>query len=235
MSKNFGNLLFALVTIVIAGGVYFYLKPQAPPVATQVMEQSLPAITPLSAPTAAPSEQASSQPSPSPSHYPVIEEKVKLPSLDESDESVLVAMKKLLGSLKFDSVFDMQDFIRKIVISVDSSTRKEIPKQSSPLKPTPGKFLLDEKDGKEFLSPRNYKRYAPYAAVLKKVDEKELVNTYLHFYPLFQAAFQDLGTGGYFNDRLIEVIDTLIATPVPEGPQQVFTTAIYYKYSNPKL
>lgn len=222
----------------IATGIFFYLRPHAPPTDAAVVA---PAIEP-DAPQVSPSAAASTGvvppspiPSPSPSHYPVIEEKIKLPTLDESDEAVIVALKKLLGTIKLDLVFEVQDFIRKTVITIDSASRKEIRKESSPFKQATGKFLVDSRDGNEYLSPKNYKRYAPFIEVLRKVDEQELVGVYLRFYPLFQLAFKDLGTGGYFNDRLVEIIDLLLATPVPEEAPQVFTPAIYYRYSDPKL
>ena len=41
----------------------------------------------------------------------------------------------------------------------------------------------------------------------------------MKLYPLFQQAYQNLGDPqGYFNDRLLEVIDRLLTTPEPAGP-----------------
>ena len=46
-------------------------------------------------------------------------------------------------------------------------------------------------------------------------------------YPLFQQACQDLGDSqGYFNDRLVEVIDRLLATPEPAEPLAVRLTDV---------
>jgi hypothetical protein len=45
------------------------------------------------------------------------------------------------------------------------------------------------------------------------------VALYLRVYPLLQQAYEDLGyPGRYFNDRVVEVIDNLLATPTPTGP-----------------
>jgi hypothetical protein len=50
-------------------------------------------------------------------------------------------------------------------------------------------------------------------------DHDELIATYRRFYPLMQEAFAQLGyPDGYFNDRVIAVIDHLLATPEPEEP-----------------
>ena len=46
-------------------------------------------------------------------------------------------------------------------------------------------------------------------------------------YPLCQQACQDLGyPQGYFNDRLLEVIDRMLATPEPAGPLAVRLTDV---------
>jgi hypothetical protein len=45
------------------------------------------------------------------------------------------------------------------------------------------------------------------------------VAVYVRLYPLFQKAYEELGyPNRYFNDRLVEVIDHLLAAPEPAGP-----------------
>ena len=45
---------------------------------------------------------------------------------------------------------------------------------------------------------------------------------YARLYPLFQVAYEELGfPGKYFNDRLVAVIDHLLAAPEPQGPVAV--------------
>jgi hypothetical protein len=46
---------------------------------------------------------------------------------------------------------------------------------------------------------------------MEGVPARRLVTTYVQLYPLFQAAYQELGyPNGYFNDRLIEAIDDML-------------------------
>ena len=48
---------------------------------------------------------------------------------------------------------------------------------------------------------------------------QQVASLYLHFYPLFQQAYQSLGyPNGYFNDRLVATIDNLLAAPDVSGP-----------------
>ena len=53
---------------------------------------------------------------------------------------------------------------------------------------------------------------------MESVDTGRLAALYVRFYPLFQQAYRDLGyPNGYFNDRLVEVIDHLLVTPEIAG------------------
>jgi hypothetical protein len=86
------------------------------------------------------------------------------------------------------------------------------------------------------LSPQNEARYAPFIELVKVTDTKQLVALYFHFYPLFQQAYEDLGyPSQYFNDRLIEVIDNLLATPDVKGPIELTQPNVLFLYADPKL
>ena len=51
------------------------------------------------------------------------------------------------------------------------------------------------------------------------IEARRAVALYLRVYPLLQQAYEDLGyPGKYLNDRVVEVIDNLLATPTPAGP-----------------
>jgi hypothetical protein len=59
---------------------------------------------------------------------------------------------------------------------------------------------------------------------------------YRHYYPLFQQAYQDLGyPHGYFNDRLVAVIDHLLATPHPTGPLALVRPKVFWEFADPEL
>ena len=58
----------------------------------------------------------------------------------------------------------------------------------------------------------------------------------LPYYPLFQDAYENLGhPPQYFNDRLIEVIDHLLATPDVKGQIALAQPGVLYKFADPKL
>lgn len=76
----------------------------------------------------------------------------------------------------------------------------------------------------------------PYIEVMKKVDPTALVEWYAHAYPLFQQAYQDLGyPHGYFNDRLIEVIDDLLAAPERVQPVSLQRVKNHYVFADASM
>jgi flagellar biosynthesis/type III secretory pathway protein FliH len=69
-----------------------------------------------------------------------------------------------------------------------------------------------------------------------RVDTKTLVGAYAAHYPLFQQAYRELGyPQGYFNDRLVATIDSLLATPDVPGPIAVVQPKVMFEYARPEL
>jgi hypothetical protein len=68
------------------------------------------------------------------------------------------------------------------------------------------------------------------------VDAKKTVALYVRLYPLFQQAYQELGyPKGYFNDRLVEVIDHLLAAPALPAPAALVRPKVFYLYADAEL
>jgi hypothetical protein len=68
------------------------------------------------------------------------------------------------------------------------------------------------------------------------VDAKTAAALYVRFYPLLQQAYRDLGyPQGHFNDRLVAVIDHLLATPQVEGPIRVVQPKVLYEFADADL
>jgi hypothetical protein len=72
--------------------------------------------------------------------------------------------------------------------------------------------------------------------MLANTDAAGMEDLYRRFFPLFQKAYVELGyPQGYFNDRVIEVVDHLLATPEPEGPLMLVRPHVLYEYADPDL
>jgi hypothetical protein len=129
----------------------------------------------------------------------------------------LVGRRGALGFLQLDG------FVRRVVATVDNLAREHAPVAVWPVHPTPGRFsVLRGADGRETPHPDNSERYASLVRAVEAVDMDRAVAIYRRLYPMFQQAYEELGyPGRYFNDRLVQVLDHLIATPVPASPPAV--------------
>ena len=111
----------------------------------------------------------------------------------------------------------------RVVATVDNLARSHAPARMWPVAPTPERFQVREReDGATIVAPDNDARYAAFVSMAESVDPARLAALYARFYPLFQDAYAEIGfPGGYFNDRLVQVIDHLLATPRPTLPLAV--------------
>ena len=141
-----------------------------------------------------------------------------LPALAESDEHVSAMLSDLLGRKNVLSFLQLDGFVRRAVATVDNLGRSHAPVLMWPVTPTPGRFASTKAaDGaSETIAPDNSARYTPFVQFAESVDAGRAVALYRRLYPLFQQAYVEQGfPGRYFNDRLVQVIDHLIDTPVP--------------------
>jgi hypothetical protein len=223
--------LVAIAVIVgaAAGGAYYWWQRQpAPPVAPAV---PAPAPAPQPAPQANaeprvehPVEQAGAPPAPAP-----------LPALDQSDATVREALAGILGAATLDELLRPQDLVRNIVATIDNLPRKSIALRLSPLKPVAGAFRVAGPEG-ALVAGDNAARYAPYVRAMEAIDAAKLVAIYVRLYPLFQQAYTDLGyPSRYFNDRVFEVLDDLLAAPEVRGPIALTQPKVLYEYADPAL
>jgi len=155
-----------------------------------------------------------------------------LPALDESDAVLAASLGQTAGS----DLLVLRNLIRRVVATVDNLPRERVALRLSPLKPADGGLLVAGSGDDRVISEHNRGRYAPYVIFAETVDTGYLVALYTRFYPLFQQAYQELGyPDGYFNDRLVAVIDHLIAAPVHEGPIRVVQPKVLYEFADPAL
>jgi hypothetical protein len=159
-----------------------------------------------------------------------------LPPLKESDGALRESLAGLLGMKPLADLFHLTDIVRRIVATVDNLPRKRVASRLLPVRPPAGQFLAAQQGDRLTIGAQNHRRYKPYVRLAEAVDAKKLVAVYVHFYPLFQQAYEDLGyPGKYFNDRLIEVIDHLLATPEPQEPIALVQPHVLYQFADPEL
>lgn len=172
-----------------------------------------------------------------PADRPDIPDLVPLPSLEQSDEYFKLELVGIFGELIGEILVD-SGAIEKVVATVDNLPREHIAERIRPVGSLGGQFEIGGQDGSGgfSISPDNYRRYDELVALMTNADLNEVVEMYQRFYPLFQGAYTDLGyPDGYFNDRLVEVIDHLLETPEPVGLVALVRPHVLYEYADPKL
>lgn len=162
---------------------------------------------------------------------------VPLPALNDSDPALLASLGTLSDPARLGRLFIFKNLIRRVVVTVDNLPRSRLPLRDLPVPTLSGEFEAKPQGvGKAELDPDNYHRYQPYVRLIESLDAQKLAEVYVRFYPLFQEAYGDLGySNAYFNDRLVTVIDDLLATPRVEGRIALVQPAVVYKYADPKL
>jgi len=158
-----------------------------------------------------------------------------LPPLAESDGALRDALAALLGRQQPDFVI-LENIIHRIVATVDNLPRDYVAPPLMPAKPVPS-LPITVKNGENLaLSAKNAERYRPYVRLAEAVPVNAAVALYVRFYPLFQEQYEKLGyPGKYFNDRVVEVIDHLLATPEIEGPLRLVQPRVLYEFADPML
>ena len=212
-ARSFNPWLAVAAIGVVAWLGAFYFRYSLEPVAPTPVAQS--------------SEPAAPPPSPEPAIRHALETppSTSLPALDNSDSLLRDSAAGLIGKQAFADLMVPTQLVRRVVATVDNLPRSTAPTRAMPFNPVPGAF-----DG------ANFERYAPYVHVIEALDAHALVQGYARLYPLFQRAYEELGfPGKYFNDRLMEAIDDLLAAPELATPPEVLRSRVLYEFADPDL
>ncbi len=234
--KRSTKTLAALVSLVIVAAIGYvgWSMLAAPPAASPEAVTSVapePAAAPV-VPDAAPAAAAAAS---APAiQYPIEAiavtppaAKEALPALQEADAYIRQALSDFLDTKDMLRFLQPEQLVAHLVATVDNLPRPHAAVALWPVTPTPGRFSVGSGDDSAAalsgtIHPDNHLRYSPFVAFVEAIDKTKAVALYVHLYPLFQQAYRDLGyPKGSFNDRLVEVIDHLLALPVQIEPLHV--------------
>lgn len=198
------------ITVAGLGGLYWYQQSQRP----------LPMPEP---PVAAAPAPAPPPPAPEPAIRHPLEATAAasapgLPALDAANPWPGV-INELVGRANATRFVLADDFARRLVVTIDNLSRPQAPPRLWPVQPTPGRFSVVGDGEARTVAPANPARYAPLVGMLASLDARRVAAAYTALYPRLQKAYEELGyPGKYFNDRVVDVIDHLLATPDPAEP-----------------
>ncbi len=226
------------------------------PVAVPASAAAAPPTVQASVPAAAPAPLSTAASPSTPSSAPPVKHRVRPratePPILPNEVDHVVA--QTLGPKTLARYFYMEPLARRFVASVDKLGERTPATSQWLLKPARGELLLARsrraQDGQP-IAAANSQRYADFVRWFERTDNARLLSLYARMYPLLQQTYVELGhPEGYFNDRLIEVIDLMLATPVRKSalrvkPASAETLAAAaqsatpqqprYEFSDPKL
>jgi hypothetical protein len=222
--RDTNPVFIAAIILVLGGGGYFWWRATHPAQETAPAPAgptAPPAVNPV-APTPVPAPPAAE----APIQHPVDPEPApgdkQLPAVDDSDAYVRDLLLKLMGK-RAPYFVSFDGFARRFVSTVDNLGREQASPQMWPVIPTSGQFEAEVTSDGTVVTTHNAARYAGFVRFVEMIDTRKAVGAYRRLYPLFQQAYADLGVPGakYFNDRVVAVIDNLLATPDVSGPIKV--------------
>jgi hypothetical protein len=242
MNQDSRVIAIALGIAVALGGGYFYWRsqqPDAPPPPAPTLAPPAPAAPPP--PPPAPPDAGKPA-----VHHPIEAEEPGgrgVPAQGEADAYLRQALLDLVGKKNVLTFLSNVDgVVLAFVTTVDNLGNERAQSHLWPVKTTPGTFQADPAGDASVIGAANAARYAPFVRFVESVDTRKAVRIYSRLYPLFQQAYEELGyPGRYFNDRVVEVIDQLLATPTVTTPIRVKRIQIegsnrpLYQFEDPTL
>ena len=243
-SHRRSTVLALLVGVaILAAAVWFLLRPSAgedktssPLDSGQTADGNVQSLGP-------PDDAASAEPDPDQAEaevHPVDPRLIQpsLPSLQQSDPTAWSTLTTLFNPTNVLNLVVQQQLVQRTVTLIDGLTQAELAPSVSVLRPVPGELrVAHPAGGQPVISRINAERYAPYVNAFVAADAHALVRAYRAAYPLFQAAYVELGyPQRHFNDRLIQVIDHLLQTPaVTASPPVRLNERGHYEWADPAL
>jgi len=160
---------------------------------------------------------------------------VPLPSLNDIDAFLRIELVDIYGK-QLDSLLANDTLIDRIVATVDNLPRSHVAERVRPIGRISGVFTVaaDERDSL-VIDPANYERYRTLVDMFTLADPDTVADLYRRYYPLLQKSYESLGyPNAYFNDRVVDAIDHLLATPIPGEPPGLVRPHVLYEYENPE-
>jgi len=213
-----------LSAAVVAGGGWWWWKQR----------EAAPVAAPAEAPSAVPAPPAPAVASSTPAvRYPIEAAasepaEAALPSSPaDADKFVADALMRLAGRKDVQAFLQLDGFVRRAVATVDNLGRTQATSRLWPVQPTPGRFSVVNRTDGAYMSDMNAERYMPFVRFASGVDAGQAAALYVRLYPLFQRSYEELGyPGRHFNDRVVDVIDSLLEAPDLGAPPKLKLTQV---------
>lgn len=221
------NVLIAAGVIIVAVIAWFALRsepepepqPTPPPAAEREPAERKPVMQ-------SPQREEPSEPEP-----PQIVEPPE--QLEKSDSVVMEAVQDLAPKLTAWLTPDQQ--IRKWVLTVDNVAAGNLLTKHRPVNYDVGSFKVENQNGKMVMSEANYERADKLIDTVLAIPPEQLARYYEGWQPTLEKAYDELGRGGDFDERLRAAIDRVLKVEPLEEPPELEQPSVFYTYADEDL
>lgn len=160
-----------------------------------------------------------------------------LPELAASDGRVRRDTTALDGAAPLEGLLLPERLIERFVVTFNSLDGEMAPLRVWPVEHAEGVPAVQRGAEDRFRwQPVNAARYDAYVRAFTAPDASALVGLYIRYYPLLQEAFAALGEQeDYFNDRVITIIEHLLATPPAQSSYALRQPRVLFTFADPDL
>lgn len=157
-------------------------------------------------------------------------------TLDTSDGLIRRLAGEVSAHPSIGSWLPASDIIRRVAAAVDAVAEGRSPAKQIDFFVPGEKFKVLTRNGREYLDPASYERYATAAEVFISCNARDLARFYRGLKPLFQEAYRELGyPDGNFDRTLKQAILELLAAPVVEGEIRLERKVKTYMFADAAL
>lgn len=163
------------------------------------------------------------------------EERIVLPTLDNSDGLFRQAMIQVSPTLG--QWLNTEQLIKKyVVLANDFSQGLRLEKHMRFLKPDKP-FVADQDDAGLFIAPESYQRYDKLAAAINSMDAQATLAVYKKFRPLLLQVFAEFSYPEQYHleDIFTKAAAEILAAPVIDERIALVRPSVNYKFADPKL
>ena len=166
----------------------------------------------------------------------VVQNKPRLPSLDDSDPFVRKRVSLMSSKENLQSWLATDDLLRRTASYLDGLARGVILTKIFPLSPAEGKFTTHRDGEVIWLNAGNYERYNSTILILTSIDMKLMAQMFHFSRPLIERAFSELGYQPRQMDGIIlTALEQILLAPIIVEPIRLTRESVAYKFADPEL
>jgi len=126
------------------------------------------------------------------------------------------------------------NYLDRIVVFVNEIESKNLSRKNSVFKPFASQLEVIDIDGKLYIHPNDKEKFNFLINILPHLNINHIVDFYVEYEKVLQKKQDELYVGR-FNDKLVNAIDLLLATPLVKEPIEVKSESVNYTFVDLKL